>query len=130
ADPAVQRRLLDLAGVDAELNRINHRRRTLPALEEIGAAERDAQAKRDDQVVAQTSLNDVDRESTRLEDEIEQVRARETRDRQLLDASSSAKEAEDLEHELQSLTRRQGVLEDELLEVMERREALQTNVSK
>ena len=93
ADPAVQRRLLDLAGVDTELNRINHRRRTLPALAEIGEAEREAQAKRDDLVVAQTSFNDIDRESTRLEEEIEQVRTRESRDRTLLESSSSAKEA-------------------------------------
>lgn len=130
ADPAIQRRLLDLAGVDAELNRINHRRRTLPALEEIGEAEREAQAKRDDLVVAQTSYGDIDREAKRLEEEIDQVRSRERRDRDLLESSSSPKQAEDLEHELQSLSRRQGVLEDELLEVMERREALETNVSK
>ena len=37
ADPAVQRRLLDLAEVDAELNRLAHRRRTLP---EHAAADR------------------------------------------------------------------------------------------
>ena len=130
ADPAVQRRLLDLARVDAELNRINHRRRTLPELEEIGEAEGDLRAKRDDLVVAQTSYGDIDREAKRLEDEVEQVRSRESRDRQVLESSTSAKQAEDLESELQSLARRQGVLEDELLEVMERREALETNVSK
>ncbi|GAB2760183.1 C4-type zinc ribbon domain-containing protein [Salinifilum aidingensis] len=130
ADPAVQRRLLDLAGVDAELNRITHRRRTLPELEEIGEAEGDLRAKRDDLVVAQTSHGDIDREVKRLESEVEQVRSRESRDRQVLESSTSAKQAEDLESELQSLARRQGVLEDELLEVMERREALETNVSK
>ena len=37
ADPAVQRRLLDLAEVDAELSRLAHRRRTLP---EHAAADR------------------------------------------------------------------------------------------
>ncbi|MDT7576413.1 MAG: hypothetical protein QOH17_2746, partial [Pseudonocardiales bacterium] len=30
AEPAVQRRLLDLAGTDGELARLAHRRRTLP----------------------------------------------------------------------------------------------------
>ena len=35
ADPAVQRRLLDLAEVDAELARVTHRRRTLPEIAEI-----------------------------------------------------------------------------------------------
>lgn len=125
ADPGQQRRLLDLAETDAELNRINHRRRTLPELEEITAAEQDLRTKRDALVATQTSLSDIEGEVRRLESEVDQVRARETRDRKLMDETVSAKQAEDLQHELDTLTRRQSVLEDELLEIMERREALQ-----
>ena len=128
ADPAVQRRLLDLAECDAELNRVNHRRRTLPELAEIGAAEREVQTKRDSLVAAQTAFGDIDRDAKRLEGEIEQVRAREDRDRKLMDQGGSSKQLEDLQHELQTLARRQGILEDELLEVMERREALEADV--
>lgn len=130
ADPAVQRRLLDLVADDAELNRAAHRRRNLPELAEIDEAERDLQAKRDDLVVAQTSASDLEREVKRLEGEVEQVRAREQRDRERMQAGGSAKQMEDLDSELQTLSRRQGVLEDELLDVMEQREALDTNVSK
>ncbi|SDY94845.1 hypothetical protein SAMN05216215_104031 [Saccharopolyspora shandongensis] len=130
ADPAVQRRLLDLAEADAELNRIEHRRRTLPELDQIGQAEGEVRAKRDELVVAQTAFSDLDREVKRLENEVEQVRARERRDRDLMAAGASAKQLEDLEHELQTLARRQGILEDEQLEVMEQREALETNVTK
>lgn len=129
ADPAVQRRLLELAEVDAELNRINHRRRTLPELEEIGRAERDLRAKRDSLVAAQTSFDDLDREIKRLETEVEQVRAREDRDRKLLDSTGSSKQLEDLQHELETLTRRQAALEEDLLEVMERREAQESQVT-
>lgn len=131
AEPVVQRRLLDLAEVDAELNRVNHRRRTLPELEEIGVAERGLQAKRDSLVAAQTSFGDLDRDTKRLENEVEQVRAREERDRKLMDSGDlgSSKQLEDLQHELTTLARRQGNLEDELLEVMEQREALETDVS-
>ncbi|MFC7341966.1 zinc ribbon domain-containing protein [Saccharopolyspora griseoalba] len=130
ADPAAQRRLLDLAEADAELNRVAHRRRTLPELEQIGEAERDVQAKRDELVVAQTSFSDLDREVRRLENEVDQVRKREQRDRELMAAGGPAKQQEELEHELQTLARRQGVLEDEQLEIMEQREALETNVTK
>jgi uncharacterized protein len=35
AEPAAQRRLLDLARADAELDRAAHRRRTLPELTEV-----------------------------------------------------------------------------------------------
>ncbi|MEV0701348.1 C4-type zinc ribbon domain-containing protein [Saccharopolyspora sp. NPDC050389] len=130
ADPAVQRRLLDLAEADAELNRVEHRRRTLPELDQIGQAEGEVRAKRDELVVAQTAFSDLDREVKRLENEVDQVRAREQRDRDLMAAGASAKQLEDLEHELQTLARRQGILEDEQLEVMEQREALETNVTK
>ncbi|MER5392357.1 C4-type zinc ribbon domain-containing protein [Saccharopolyspora sp. NPDC002686] len=130
ADPAVQRRLLDLADADAELNRVQHRRRSLPELELIGEAEREVRTKRDELVVAETAFSDLDREVKRLENEVEQVRKREQRDRDLMAAGASAKQLEDLEHELQTLARRQGVLEDEQLEVMEQREALETNVTK
>jgi uncharacterized protein len=126
ADPAVQRRLLELAEVDAELARVEHRRRTLPELTEIATAELSVQAKRDAQVAIQTTLTDLDREVKRQEKEIDAVRAREERDRSLLtEGTVSAKQLTDLEHELASLERRQSALEDDLLELMERREAVE-----
>jgi len=126
ADPAVQRQLLDLAKVDAELTRVAHRRRTLPELAEIDEAEKAVRKHRDALVASQTAVSDLDREVARQEKEIESVRAREERDRKLLDSGSvSAKQMNDLQHELETLTRRQTALEDDLLELMERREALQ-----
>ncbi len=126
ADPAVQRRLLELADADAELSRIEHRRRTLPELTEIEAAEVSVRTKRDAQVAIQTSLTDLNREVKRQEREIDAVRAREDRDRGLLaDGTVSPKQLTDLEHELATLQRRQTTLEDDLLELMERREAVE-----
>jgi uncharacterized protein len=130
ADPTVQRRLLDLAEVDAELSRVNHRRRTLPELAEISTAEQTVQAKQDALVAVETSLGDLDREVRRQETEIDQVRAREDRDRKLMiDGNVGAKQLADLEHELATLQRRQGVLEDDLLELMERREAVDADTN-
>jgi predicted nucleic acid-binding Zn-ribbon protein len=126
ADPAVQRRLLELANADAELARIEHRRRTLPEIAEVTAAEQSLRAKRDAQVAVQTTLTDLDREVKRQERDIDGVRAREDRDRGLLtDGTVSAKQLTDLEHELSTLERRQTNLEDDLLELMERREAVE-----
>lgn len=130
AAPAVQRRLLSLAEVDAELNRTQHRRRTLPELEEIGRAESDLRSKRDGLVASQTALGDLDREGKRLETEIDHLRAREKRDRGLMDSAGSAKQVEELQHELETLARRQGILEDELLETMERREAVESDIER
>jgi uncharacterized protein len=126
ADPAVQRRLLELADVDAELARVEHRRRTMPELAEVAEAENTVQAKRDAQVAGATALADLDREVKRQEKEVDAVRAREDRDRGLLAGGTvSAKQMTDLEHELATLQRRQGTLEDALLELMERREAVE-----
>ncbi len=124
-DPEVQRQLLELADVDAELSRVEYRRKKLPELEEIATIEKELRASRDALVAVQTSASDLDREVTRQEKEIESVRAREDKDRSLMASGSvSAKQLTDLEHELETLKRRQSALEDDLLELMERREAV------
>ncbi|MBW4719358.1 zinc ribbon domain-containing protein [Saccharothrix obliqua] len=128
ADPAVQRRLLDLAQVDAELSRVTHRRRTLPEIAEIAEAEKLVRAKQDALTTVETALGDLDRDVKRQETEIDQVRARGDRDRELMRSGSvGAKQLTDLEHELATLQRRQAALEDDLLELMERREAVEAD---
>jgi uncharacterized protein len=131
ADPAVQRRLLDLSEVDTQLSQLEHRRRRLPELAEIDELEKETRAKRDAVVAAETTLGDLDRDAARLETEVDQVRAREDRDRKLMDAGNlGSKQLADLEHELQTLQRRQSALEDDLLDVMERREAVEADLSR
>ncbi|SEQ10165.1 hypothetical protein SAMN05216188_10266 [Lentzea xinjiangensis] len=130
ADPAVQRRLLDLAAVDAELARVTHRRRTLPEIAEIAEAEQQVRAKQDALVAVETTLTDLDRDVKRQETEIDQVRARGERDRKLMQSGSvGAKQLTELEHELATIQRRQGILEDDLLELMERREAMEADAN-
>ena len=122
---AAQARLLDLAGVDAEIGRVEHQRRTLAEHTELTEAEQAAQVARDDVVRAETQAGDLDRDIRRIERDVEGVRARTEKDRSLLSgAGVGAKQATELQHELDTLARRQGVLEDEQLEVMEQREAV------
>ena len=80
-DPGIQRRLLDLAEIDGELARINHKRKNLPELAEIEAAEKAVRASEDALVAVRTAATDLDREISRQEKEIDSVRAREERDR-------------------------------------------------
>lgn len=70
---------------------------------------------------AQAAVADTGREVKKAEDAVEQVRTRIVKDQQLLDSGSvsSAKQLEDLQHEVTSLQRRQADLEEEQLEVME-----------
>ena len=127
ADPTAQIRLLDLQAVDRALDQLAHRRRTLPEIAEIEKATAVLGSLRDDVVRGRTAVEDLDREIRRLETDVEQVRARKTRDQQRMDsgAVTHAKELESLQHEVASLTRRQSELEDTELELMERREEAQ-----
>ncbi|WP_158885501.1 zinc ribbon domain-containing protein [Amycolatopsis anabasis] len=131
AEPAVQRQMLELAKVDADLSRVEHRRRNLPELAEIAEVEKTLRERRDALVAVETSGSDLDREIARQEKEIESVRAREDRDRKLLASGTiSAKQLTDVEHELETLQRRQTALEDDLLELMERREAIELDAQR
>jgi hypothetical protein len=124
ASPQAQLKLLELAGLDAELGRLEHRRRTLPETQEYERIEaRDAEL-RDQLATAEAQRSDMDRELLKAERDVEQVRTRIERDRARLDAGQvgSAKELESLQSEIVSLQRRQGDLEEVVLAVMERQE--------
>jgi predicted nucleic acid-binding Zn-ribbon protein len=129
ADPDAQRRLLDLQAIDTSLAQIAHRRKTLPELADLDRLARELSALEDERVRAQVSVDDIDRDIARLEKDIDQVRVRADRDRARLDAGTGpARELEALQHELATLSRRQGELEDAELELMEQREGAQAKL--
>ncbi|NHC12525.1 hypothetical protein G9H71_01845 [Motilibacter sp. E257] len=132
ADPAEQLRLLDLQGLDARLDQLAHRRRTLPEHAEIEQLDRDLRRLRDLTVAAETRASDLEREQAKADADVEQVRARARRDQARLDSGrvSSPKELMDLQSELASLARRQSELEDVELAVMERAEEVQSEVER
>ena len=131
ADPFVQLRLLELQGLDSALDRLRHRRRTLPELGEMARLDGLVDALRDSVVRAETEVSDLAREQLKFEKEIEQVRARRDRDESRLasGAITASKQLQDLEHEVASLKRRQSDLEDAELEVMERAETAQEGLA-
>jgi len=121
-----QRSLADVVEIDAELARITHRRARLPETQRYEEIQAEQRAANDRLAALQLALEDLQTQINRFETEIEAVRQREDRDRSLLaSGATDAKQLNDLQHELETLQRRQGSLEDSLLEVMERREELQ-----
>ena len=123
ASPEAQRRLLDLQAVDTTLAQLAHRRKSLPELAEIDAVARELSALEDERVRAQVAVDDLDRDISRFEKDIEQVRLRKDRDQKRLDAGGALREIEGLQHELATLNRRQSELEDSELELMEQKES-------
>ncbi len=125
ADVFQQHLLLQLAELDAEVSRAEHRTKNLPeqkAVEEVQAFHREA----NDRLAAlRLALADIDAQVAKYETEIDGVRQREDRDRALLAGGTvDPKQLNDLQHELDTLLRRQSSLEDSELEAMERREEL------
>ena len=130
ADHFEQQRLLDLAAEDVALTQLAHRRRTLPEAAAVEAAEEAERTFSADVVRAETEVRDLGREVKRMESDVETVRAREAKDQKLLESGSvSPKEMTNLQHELESLKRRQSDLEDQELELMERLEVAENGLA-
>lgn len=121
ASPTQQASLLRLQDIDLALDQLAFREANLPQharlaelATRIAAAERDC-------VQWATRASDFTRQVRRVENDVEQVRARVQRDRALLDSGSisSSRQLTDLEREIGSLNRRISDLEDDQLAIME-----------
>lgn len=128
ADVAAQLRLLDLQELDAALSRLAHRRRGVPQVAELAAMDSRFAELRDRDVAVRTAISDLEREVSRAEADVTQVRERIARDQAMLDSGSvaSARQLEDLQREIANLRRRVSDLEDAELEVMEKLEEAQS----
>jgi predicted nucleic acid-binding Zn-ribbon protein len=130
ADPSRQWRLLDLQTIDTRLDQIAHARRTLPQLARVAELEDKALALDSLLVRARTELGDIQREVAKAEADVQLVRDRAARDQSRLDSGTgTAKDLQALQHELESLARRQSELEDVEIEVMERAESAESAVT-
>jgi len=124
APASEQRRLLEVQALDTRLDQLAHRRRTLDVLARVAELEERTAAIATELVTVRTAHSDVRRELAKAELDVEQVRTRAQRDQARLDAGQgTAKDMQALTHELEALARRQGELEDVELEIMERLEA-------
>ncbi|HEV7418473.1 MAG TPA: zinc ribbon domain-containing protein [Mycobacterium sp.] len=128
AEVAQQRSLIELAEIDADLGRLEHRAKNLAEQQRLDAVASEHREANDGVAAVNIALEDLEAEVTKFESEIDAVRQREDRDRSMLDSGGvNPKQLAELQHELQTLQRRQSSLEDSLLEIMERREELQND---
>jgi uncharacterized protein len=126
AEAVQQLSLLELASVDAELARLEHRAGHLAEQQRLDAVVVEHGEANDRLAVLSIALEDLDGQVAKFEGEVDAVRQREDRDRSLLAAGATdSKQLVELQHELETLERRRASLEDSLLEIMERREQLQ-----
>jgi predicted nucleic acid-binding Zn-ribbon protein len=126
-----QRTLLELQRVDSTIDRLTHRRGSLP--EDARLAELGTAVEAIDQLAAERDGNLVTtrREQERLEAEIELLsrKAAAEEARAAAGRVTSPKELTAIQAEVEGLRRRVGALEDELLERMETRETLEAELA-
>lgn len=126
AEVSQQRLLLEVAEVDAALTRLAHRSTHLVEQQRFDAVQAEHREANDRLAALSIAVEDLDAQVAKFESEIDAVRQRETRDQKLMDSGSvGAKQVVELQHELETLQRRQAALEEQQLEIMERREQLQ-----
>lgn len=114
-----QKHLLALAALDVELSRISNSKKQAQAETEIEAASAETLRVSDLLIDARNSLGELEMELGRAEADLELVANRISKDKQLLSSTSSAKDAQGIEHELATLGARKAELEDTQLQIME-----------
>ena len=123
-EPAVLKRLLDLQTEDSEIRMLTERKASLPEAQRLAEINAQLVELNADIEIASKQNDEVTREQNRLEGEIELVEQKTAKEEQRMYSGgvSNPKELSSLQAEVESLKRKKGTLEDELLEVMERRE--------
>ncbi len=130
ADPNAQLRLLDVQNLDARVDLLRHQRAHLPELAEIAtlaASRAEVEDQRRDQQIV---VDDLAAAQRKADLDVEAVKTRRTRDRDRMAQGliTNPKDLDRMQHELESLERRIGVLEDEELEIMEQLEEAQAGL--
>lgn len=119
-------RLLKLQRIDSDIDRLESRREQLEAGEEVSAARGRTEEAESALGELRLALDESQRIQSRLEHEIDTMNQKAAaEEKRLYDGSvANAKELEAIQHEIRSIRDRRSRTEDELLEVMERREEL------
>jgi len=120
AAPEHQAALIELGRIDTDLVRVAKTLQSLPAKTVAADAEAELREARERLRLAQEDVDGFQLDLRRAESDVELVEKRIAQDNDRLQATTSAKDAQGLEHELETLMARKSLLEDVELEVMEK----------
>jgi predicted nucleic acid-binding Zn-ribbon protein len=130
ASASDQRLILDIQKFDIQTATLRNKAANLPEISELSAATIKQNNVRDLRIAAETELNDVKRELTRAEADVEQIVARIERDeKRLASGTGTPKELEQTQHELGTLAVRRSELEEVELEIMMRVDGLKERIA-
>jgi predicted nucleic acid-binding Zn-ribbon protein len=123
--------LLDLQRLDLALDRLRARRAAIESGAELSAARAEADAAEAVLGEHRLQMDTLDRDATKVEHEIDSLsqKAAAEETRMSSGAVANARELEAMGHEIANLKRRIADREDELLVIMERREAVERSAA-
>ena len=126
ATPLDQDRLLELQKIDTQILQAEHRAQNLPEKLEISQLNNQISELTSTRNQLLVDQSDIKRELAKAEEDVEQVRVRKQKDEsRLASGTGSAKDLENLQHEVATLERRISELEEVELEVMVRFEEIE-----
>lgn len=129
ASPADQRRLLEVADLDARIRKADNARKNPPQAARVQELLAQRQGLSHELSLREGARDDLRAEIARIESDVAVVDARIARDAERLASSSNTKEVQGLESELQALARRKSDLEDSELDAMDRLEQADASVA-
>jgi len=120
-------RLLELQSIDTAIDRLVARRTALEGGGELAAARAEADRAENELGELRLALDTFDRDGSRLEHEIDSItrKAADEESRLFGGAVANAKELESIQREVDNLKKRKSEREDELLVILEQREAVE-----
>ncbi len=128
--PRGSERLLELQELDLSVDRLNARRELLESGEDLRAARENLNAAERRLGEVKLALDDVSRQQGRLEGDVDSLDQKMKADeKRLYDGTiANPKELQSIRAEIENLRSRKGRMEDQLLELMERREELESTL--
>jgi predicted nucleic acid-binding Zn-ribbon protein len=125
------KRLLDLQRVDSAIDRLTQRKADLPEQRTLDDLASELEAARSIHGAKKAELDDVARDQSKLEGEVTMIDEKIKHESNRLYGGdiTSPKELANIQAELDALRRRKNHLEDQDLEVLERREGIEKDLS-
>jgi uncharacterized protein len=124
-------RLLELQEIDSAIDRLEVRRHQLEGGEEVRAARSTMEEAEGRLGELRLAVDAISRDQRRFEHDIDSMTQKaDAEQKRLYDGSiANVKELEALQHEIANINERRSRAEDELLEMMERREDLESRIA-
>jgi len=118
--------LADLQTCDTRLSQLRHRSGNLPEVIELAAIEEDVSDAKEKLTHLESEISQIKKEQKRLEHEVISLETKIAKSNDALYGGglTSPKEAEALQDEIKSVQRRQTIVEDQIIELMEKEEPI------